>query len=430
MSCENRKAGTVLIVDDMPDNIDVLIDILSEEFDVKVATNGPTALKIAQHTQPDVILLDIMMPEMDGYEVCECLKERLETRNIPVIFVTALNEISNEEHGFAVGCVDYLTKPISPSLALARVRTHAALRRTRLELEEWNSNLKTRVLSIIGTIREQARKVNELELEQHGGSVATLIAAMRGLYELIDAHHASHALAVSKLAAQAANGMALDAKAVRKIALAGLLHDIGKLGQPDDKARLSGERTENEEKEYRRHPLRSQFLVSGNEELEDVSLMVRHHHENYDGSGFPDGLSGEEIPLGARLLAIADFIAHAACSVKEEKADYALGKLSLVSGTQCDPALVRYFRFPARALYYKGSSRRGGLQEVEVPPQELTSGMIVSRDLLTGSGIMLAAKDAVLESHTILLIRKYYQTDPPSHGVFIVLHTDDQLQPV
>lgn len=424
MQNDVKKLGTVLIVDDMPDNIDLLIDILSDEFNVKVATNGLIALKIAESAQPDVILLDIMMPDMDGYEVCECLKRRLETRNIPVIFVTALNEISNEERGFEVGCVDYLTKPISPSLALARVRTHTALRKAQMELEEWNGNLKSRVLSIISTMREQIQKVNELQAEQSGGSINSMIIAMKGLLELIDFRNATHAESVSKLASEAARSMSLDNKIMRKVMLAGLLHDIGKLGLPDyDFSRSLSELTENEQKDYKRHPLRSQYLVSDNEELSDVSLMVRHHHEAYNGTGFPDGLSGEEIPLGARLLAIADFIEHAAASVKEDKADYALNKLSLVSGALFDPQLVSHFRWPTRALYFQGIRKSGGVTEVEVPLQELTPGMVVTRDLLTGSGIMLASQGTSLEIHTIALIRKYYLTDPPPHGIFVALQS-------
>ncbi len=194
--------------------------------------------------------------------------------------------------------------------------------------------------------------------------------------------------------------MSLDNKTIRKVLLGGLLHDIGKLGLPEyDFTRPLTDLTENEQKNYKRHPLRSQYLVAENEELSEVSLMVRHHHEAHNGTGYPDGLSGEEIPLGARLIAIADFIEHAALSVKEDKAAYALNKLNLVSGVLFDPHLIGYFSWPTRSLYFQGIKIIGGVTEVEVPPQELTPGMEVTRDLLTGSGIVLAVQGAKLENN-------------------------------
>ena len=156
---EHDKTGTVLVVDDTPENIDILNAALSEEFEVIIATNGEKALGIASDLQPDLILLDIMMPGMDGYEVCSRLKQQESTCHIPVIFITALNEIENEEKGFALGCVDYLTKPIIPTVALARVKTHISIGHSRKELQEWNSNLKGRVKALSSLVTE---KVQEL----------------------------------------------------------------------------------------------------------------------------------------------------------------------------------------------------------------------------------------------------------------------------
>lgn len=426
MEKSSIKLGTVLIVDDLPDNIDILKGILADDFVVKVATNGKKALSLAAASLPDVILLDIMMPGMDGYEVCACLKQQTETRDIPVIFVTALNEIRNEEKGFELGCVDYLTKPISPSLALARVKTHCALRHAKLELEEWNKNLKSRVITNIGTIREQVNKVHELRSVQSGGSINSLIIAMKGLLELLQIRQATHATVVSKLASDAARSMSLDHKTILMITLGGLLHDIGKLGLPAyERGKSVAEMTENELKDYQQHPVRSQFLVLDNVEMNAVSLMVRHHHETFNGSGFPDALQGEDIPLGARLIAIADFIEHAASSVREGKADYALTKLGLMAGRLFDPLLIRHFRWPTYEIFFEKIGKRGSITEVEVPPHELIPGMQVTRDLMTGSGMMLAAKGTELENVNIALIRKYYVTDPPPHGVYVAVKDSD-----
>ncbi|NJD39734.1 MAG: response regulator [Geobacter sp.] len=157
-----ERRAVVLVVDDLPENIDILGGILSEEFTVKVATSGRKALQLAESVQPDLILLDIMMPEMDGYEVCTRLQQNPATSTIPVIFVTALSESGDEERGFAVGCVDYLTNPVNPPIALARVRTHLALRKATRELERWNSSLQAQVLQ--DNRRQQAQlRLYELE---------------------------------------------------------------------------------------------------------------------------------------------------------------------------------------------------------------------------------------------------------------------------
>jgi putative two-component system response regulator len=340
------------VIDDTPENIDIVKGVLSEEFVVKAVTSGERALNVVESVLPDVILLDVMMPGMDGYEVCERLKQKESTRSIPVIFVTALSEITDEERGFKVGCVDYLTKPINPSLTLARVRTHSALRQARLELEEWNSNLKSRVMKNVSTIREQIQKANELQSTYDGGSVNSIIIAVNGLLALHDPRHATHAIVVSRLASGAARSMALDNNAICKIKLAGLLHDIGKIGLPDFVLeRPAGEMSENELEVYREHIVRSQYLVRENEELQDVLLMVKHHHEAFDGSGFPDGLKGEEIPLGARLVAIADAIDHAASTVNTDKADYVISELAVMAGNQLDATLMHHFHSAVRAVF-------------------------------------------------------------------------------
>ena len=155
------------------------------------------------------------------------------TREIPVIFVTAMSEITDEERGFGVGCVDYLTKPINPALTLARVRTHTALRQAQLKLNEWNNNLKSRVIHNVGTIRKNIEKVHELETKHKGGSVNSLIIAVKGMLELHESRYATHAFIVSRLASGAARSMSLDYATIRMITLGGLTHDIGKIGLPD-----------------------------------------------------------------------------------------------------------------------------------------------------------------------------------------------------
>ncbi len=163
MEQPSQKVATILIVDDVPENIDILGGILSDFYNVKVATNGRKALQLAETVQPDLILLDIMMPDMDGYQVCTSLKQNPTTAAIPVIFVTALSDNADQERGFAVGAVDFLTKPINPPVTLARVKTHLALRQAYLDLEKWNNSLQARVMQ---DYKRQKAQLKLYEMDQ------------------------------------------------------------------------------------------------------------------------------------------------------------------------------------------------------------------------------------------------------------------------
>ena len=215
--------------------------------------------------------------------------------------------------------------------------------------------------------------------------------------------------------------MSLDFKTIRDISLAALLHDIGKMGQGNQLNRFPHEMSDSELKDYQQHPLRGQFVLEQIESLQHVSLMIRHHHESYNGSGFPSGLKGDAIPLGAQLIGIADFIDHAAQSVTDGQAEYAMKKLSLSAGTLFNPDLIQHFRSVVRSVYYRGQRRAEAVIEVEIPPTELVAGMQVTRDVITGSGMMLAEKGTELETGSIAIIQKYFKTNAPDCGIFVSL---------
>lgn len=424
MSDGREKDRTILIVDDTPENIDILKGVLKEQYTIKAATRGGKALEIARTTPVDLILLDIMMPEMDGYEVCRALKADEATKRIPVIFVTALQEIGDETKGFEAGAVDFITKPVNAAVVQARVRTHLSLKEAQDTLEEWNNNLKKRLLQSVTTIREKTEALMSSE-ERAAGLRGYLLAVelLSGAFELMENRHGVHARAVSEIAGDAARKMNLDAETVAKVRLAGLLHDVGKLGT----MRGTSEKHEtdmaaNELTEYQKHPVRGQDVFKSLEELHDVGLMVRGHHEAYNGSGFPDGLAGEDIPLGARLVAIADFIECAASSVNGERAEYALMKARLRAGTLLDPKLISYFTGITRILYFEGK-RPNLTGEAEVAPTELISGLVLSRDVVSTAGVLLLQKGDKLDSSGISLIRRNSRMLPPSErGVWVYVN--------
>ena len=423
-----EKIRTILIADDTRENVDLLEAILSTEYMVRTATQGKEALKVARETQPDLILLDIMMPDMNGYEVCKALKADETTKRIPVIFVTALLDSGDETRGFDMGGVDYITKPVVAPVVLSRVKAHLALKEAQEELETWNSNLKRRLLQSIATIRiktEALMSAEERASDLHG--YIQSIELLSGVFELMNDHFGVSARAVSELAGDAARKMKLSAEYVAKVRLAGLLHDAGTLGAGrSSPEKYETEMTPNELKEFQSHPLRGQELFASLEELSDVGLMVRSHHEAYNGSGFPDGIREDDIPLGARLIAIADFIDHAARSVVTEGDEYALMNVRLLAGTRFDPRLISYFTMITRVMYFDKKTS-GIAKEVEVPPSDLISGMQLSRNLSNDAGVLLLPQGNILNSAGIELIRHNSRMNTLSKtGVWMIVCNVEQ----
>lgn len=422
-----KNLKTILIVDDTPDNIDILRDILKEEYTIKAATKGSKALDLARKTRVDLILLDVMMPEMDGYEVCLALKDDEATRDIPIIFVTALNDVLDEAKGFEAGAVDYLTKPVSAPVVQARVRTHLALKEAKEQLLEWNGNLKKRLLQSVATIREKSQALMSLEEKSPKlRGYIQLVELLSGIFELTAGRHGVHARIVGELAGDAARKMGLDAETVAKIRLAGLLHDAGRFGETgyapemDDK-----EISTSDQNEYRLHPIKGQGLFNQLEELNDVGIMVRGHHEAYNGSGYPDGLKGEEIPLGARLVAIADFIEEAANSVPSQRAEYALMHARYHAGTLLDPLLIPYFKSITHIIYFAGKKSEA-TPETSVAPANLISGLTLSRNVVSTTGVLLLKKGSELDLAGITLIRRQHgMGNLAENAVWIVIHQDD-----
>jgi putative two-component system response regulator len=298
----------VLIVDDTPENLTIMNGLLKDAHRTKVANSGERALKLAAaEPKPDLVLLDIMMPGMDGYEVCRRLKADAATRDIPVIFLTAKTQVEDESRGFEVGCVDYITKPISPPIVLARVRTHLALKAAADFLRDKNDYLAAEV----------ARRIRQISIVQD-----VTILAMASLAETRDNETGNHirrtqhyvralALELRKLPKYATS---FDDAAVELLFKSAPLHDIGKVGIPDAILLKPGKLTPEEFEVMKTHTTLGRDAIVAAETLldEPVSFLgyareiAYAHQEKWDGSGYPEGLAGERIPLSARLMAVAD----------------------------------------------------------------------------------------------------------------------------
>ena len=290
----------ILIVDDIKANVLILEDLLNKEYAVSIASSGADALNIVLNKEvPDLILLDIMMPEMDGYEVCRRLKKESATRDIPVIFVTALTEVNDEAKGLALGAVDYITKPFSQPLVKARVKNHLELKRHRDHLEE--------------LVRERTL---ELELTQE-----VTIECMASLVECRNPETGGHIKRtqnyVQALAAKMSDhpqyGTYLDDDTIKSLYKSAPLHDIGKIAIKDSIFLKPGKLTDEEFEMMKKHTTygRDTIKIAAEKLGRDSFLSCAEeiaytHQEKWDGSGYPRGLRGPDIPISGRLMAVAD----------------------------------------------------------------------------------------------------------------------------
>ena len=314
MTPAHDQRPRLLLVDDEPTNLQVLRHILQADYRLLFATDGERALQVAREQRPDLVLLDIMMPHMDGYAVCCALKADAATASIPVIFITALDDSQDETAGFDVGGVDYLTKPVSPPVVRARVRTHLSL------------------------VRMEELRETRLQIVQRLGRAAEYKDNETGMH-VIRMSHFSQLLA---LAAGCSPAWAED------LLNAAPMHDVGKIGIPDAVLRKPGPLDADEWATMRRHPEIGAEIIG--EYPSGVLQLAREialaHHEKWDGSGYPRGLAGEAIPLSARIVAIAD-VFDALTTRRPYKEPWpvqeAMNHIAAQAGKHFDPALVALF---------------------------------------------------------------------------------------
>lgn len=357
MTPENR--ASILIIDDAPENLHILLELLKPQYRVLAAINGESGLRVAgNQPRPDLILLDVMMPGMDGYAVLSRLRDNPDTRDIPVVFLTALNTPEDEERGLQVGATDYITKPIKPAVVMARVRSQLQAKQARDWMRDQNATLEAEV----------ARRMAENNLIQQ-----VSIRALANLAETRDHETGNHILRTQNYIQSLAGSLrrhprfadTLSDNYVDLLVRSAPLHDIGKVGIPDHILRKPGKLTPDEWVIMQTHSRLGSDAIERAERtidrpLEFLSLakeIALWHHEKWDGSGYPDRLAKEAIPVSARLMAVADVfdaliserVYKPAMSFEEARKIIAAGRGSHFDPDVTDAFLGNFARYVAIA---------------------------------------------------------------------------------
>ena len=340
----------VMVVDDNVVNLQVARKALGEIYTIVPVTSGKMALTLLEKSLPALILLDIDMPDMDGFETIRCIKDNEATAEIPVIFLTALSDGGSELEGLRLGAVDYITKPFSVPLLVQRVNLHIELIRQKSDLKRFNDNLTQMV-------DEKTQTIEEL---QHA-----IIHALGDLIECRDGLTGGHVARTQKYLRAMADGLAESgfyAKELEGVDLnvwveSAQLHDIGKVGIPDNILRKPGKLTFDEFETIKTHPIIGENALKGAMEMTSAKEFLSHaaivaisHHEKWDGSGYPHGLKETEIPLLGRLMAIADVYDALVSERPYKKAFSHETAVEIIigdSGKHFDPLLVEVFKMHA-----------------------------------------------------------------------------------
>jgi putative two-component system response regulator len=318
----------ILIVDDNPINIDILLETLKGDYTFGVAKNGYKALEYLENNKPDLILLDVMMPGIDGFEVCARLKKIPRLMDVEVIFITALSDAKYITQGFELGAVDYITKPFKASEVRARVQTHMTLKKMRETLNRHNVDLEDQIQKKTALLREIFNATVE---------------AMALMAESRDPYTAGHQHNVAQFGTAIARRIGLEQDRIEAIRIAGLLHDIGKIRIPVSLLNRPGKLLQAEWELIKIHPVVGYNILKNIPFPWPIAEIVYQHHERINGSGYPKGLKENEIIFESKILAAADvleaFSSHRPYR-PAQKMEYALQELEAQKGILFDPDVV------------------------------------------------------------------------------------------
>lgn len=327
-SDEKNKAAVIMLIDDDEINSKAVSAMLGEEYCVFTAGSGSEAFEMLKNQLPDLILLDVYMPEMDGHEVIRILKEQPAYEEIPVIFLTSAEDEDTEIKGFSEGAIDFIRKPFRKSVAVQRIRRI-------LELSYLQKNLKEEVEKQTRVAENRRRKVERMSLQ--------MVQALANTIDAKDSYTNGHSTRVAKYSVMLAEKMGYSGERLEQLQYAALLHDIGKIGIPNEIINKTSKLTDEEYEVIKTHPAIGGNILKEITEIPDIAIGARWHHERYDGRGYPDRKAGLDIPEIARIIGVAD--AYDAMTSKRSYRDVlpqktVLGEIEKEKGSQFDPQIA------------------------------------------------------------------------------------------
>ncbi len=429
-----REIFKILFVDDEENVIRSLKRLFIDDDNIEVFTalSGKEGLEILKDNEIAVIISDQRMPEMSGAEFLEKAK-KIRPDSVRIVLtgyadVNAAMDAINKG-----GAFKYITKPwddtdlmltVLNSIETYRLKKENS-RLTELtknqneELKKWNTELEFHVQQQTIDLTKQNKELNNLN-EKLKGNLKEFITAFSNLIELRDKSVRSHSNTVAALSEGIALKLGLSEQEVDVITTAAQLHDIGKIGIPDIVLiKNEDELTQDEMLEYKKHPVRGQAAVDLVEELHEAGMLIRHHHEWYDGNGFPDRLSGNKIPLGSRIIAVADRLDRLTSGGSSRLSlKSALTVIKSLSGAQFDPELYGMLHEVAKEKITIDSGAADAV-ELELRPKDLIPGLIVSRDVRSGTGLLLLRKGMTINERNIETMKRGYHIDPSKSGIFV-----------
>jgi putative two-component system response regulator len=372
---------------------------MERSFDVATAEDGEEALKLMRQQPPAVVVSDIYMPRLDGVELCRLVKSDMRLQEVMFILLTSSGDLADKVRGFENGADDYVTKPVHADELIARVRSSIRIKAMRDEL------------------KEDQKALAELNrtLEESYAGVLHLLVQLLGL-RIPNA--TSRAERSEAMATWIGERLGMEGAALHVLATAAKLHEIGKISLPERLLKKEpGEWNEEERREARSFATFGYLMLSSFPKLKDVGLLIRHQLENFDGTGYPDKLLHQQIPLGSRVLRVINFV-YLYPVTKARSRDQQVDSLRKARGTNLDPRIVQlaeeYLQVVEDRTWLEGKRQVGVF--------ELQAGMILAHDLTTGGGMKLLSRDATVTLGQIERILSHHQVDPIVNSVYIYDH--------
>lgn len=435
LSGEIPSGGRILFVDDEENILRALKRLfMDENYEVYTASSGSSGLNILENEKNiGLIVSDQRMPEMQGSEFLARSREIVP--DAVRILLTGYSDITAAVDAInRGGAARYISKPWKDEELIQTVkdcmqryflvqenkRLQEIIKKKNAELKKWNDELQGYVQEQTMELQDKYNEVKKLNVKLRENYKDT-VSAFSGLLEMRDKSMRSHSRNVAKIAGQAAKLMERSPDEIEMIIVSALLHDVGKIGIPDVMLmRDYAEMDPGGKAEYEKHPVMGQEAIDVMGDLHRHGIIIRHHHERYDGKGFPDQLKGNDIPIGSRIIAIADFIDK---NVRKHQGDSGVGlvleQVHAMTGKMFDPRIVPLIDAPVKALYKKILSKADYVER-ELPPSKIHVGMILARDVISGTGLLLLSKGTQLNGANIEVLIRYYEIDPSKRPIAVL----------